>query len=163
LPNATKYSISVKKDSWIGDLVFQSETTYDTISKIFPEGKYVWGVVGINDYSKSKAKNYTFFVDITPPTKPTLLSPANNSTITGTTATLQWQHQADHLTTITDSIYVAKDAAFTQTNILVSEKVTTSSYNFNNSFKGIVYGRVKSIDVVGNKSAFSNPFSFTLQ
>lgn len=162
LPNATKYSISVKKDSWIGDLVFQSETVYDTISKVFPEGKYSWGVVGINEYSKSKAKSKTFFVDLTAPEKSTLQKPADNAKITGPSTTLEWIHSAD-LTTLWDSVYVSKDNTFKKDQLLVSEKVTTSSYSFSNPYKGLVYWRVITFDKVGHKSSYSTPFSFTLE
>lgn len=164
LPRATSYMLIVKVDSWTGTTVVNETTINDTLTKVLDgDKKYVWGVVGINEGSQSKAQNNTFFVDLTSPDKPTLQLPANNSTFTGPTATLQWQHQADHLTTLADSIYVSKDATFTQANRIVSEKVTTPSYNFNNSYKGKVYWRVKSIDKAGNKSAFSESFNFTLE
>lgn len=164
LHNATRYNIVVKRNSWIGDPVFSSETIYDTITKVFTEGKYAWGVTGINDYSSSKPKNKIFYIDFTAPDKPTLQDPADNSTITGTSTTLQWTHPTVDLTPVYDSVYIAKDNTFSSTSILEKAKVTTTSFSFSNTtHKGKVYWRVKTIDKVGNKSPFSTPFSFTLQ
>ncbi|MHC1705778.1 MAG: hypothetical protein AB9846_17890 [Tenuifilaceae bacterium] len=165
LPNATNYILIVKFNSWEGSLAFPSEVTVnDTLTKTLEEGKYIWGVRGFNESSQSKIQNKTFFVDLTPPENPVLQQPANNSTITGTSTTLQWIHPSDDLTTVYDSIYVSKDNTFTQENSIEKVKLTTTSYSFSNStYKGKVYWRVKTIDKAGNKSSFSSTFNFTLE
>ncbi|HCT31383.1 MAG TPA: hypothetical protein DIW31_11800 [Bacteroidales bacterium] len=163
LPNATKYKVIIKTDEWTQDPIFESETVYDTITNTLDEGKYVWGVVAINDISESQPQQKTFFIDLTAPQKPTLLSPANESTITGSTAMLTWEHPIADATAISDSIYISKDLAFTSSNSIEKVKVNSTSYNFSSTYKGVVYWKVKSIDKAGNKSAFSEPFSFTLE
>jgi len=164
LPRATYYMLIVKIDSWTGTPVVNETTTNDTLTKVLDgDQKYVWGVIGINESSQSKAQNNTFFIDLTSPDKPTLQSPANTSTITGVTATLEWLHPTVDLTTVYDSLYVSKDNSFTQANIIQSEKLLTTSYGLNTTYKGTIYWRVKSIDKVGNKSSFSDIFNFTME
>ena len=165
LPNATNYMLIVKTNTWDGSLAFPSPVTpNDTLTKVLDEGKYVWGVRGFNENSQSKVQNKTFFVDLTAPDQPILQLPAKDSIITGTSVTLNWQHQTDHLTTIYDSLYTSKDNSFTSANILDRIKVSTPSFNFSNTtYKGKVFWKVRSIDRAGNRSSFSETFSFTLQ
>lgn len=163
LPNANSYRVIVKKDTWSGDLVFQSETVFDTITNTLTEGQFIWGVVGINDISESQPQKKTFFIDFTAPQKPVLQTPANGLKIIGSTANLSWQRPVADATTVSDSIYISKDLAFTSSNSIEKVKVSTTSYNFSSTYKGVVYWRVKSIDKAGNKSAFSDIFSFTLE
>lgn len=166
LPRATSYMLIVKENSWSNPTPVVNEvTTHDTLTATLDgDKKYVWGVIGINEGSQSKPKNNTFYVDITAPDVPTLQLPKKDSIITGTTATLHWIHQTDHLTSIYDSLYAAKDKTFTQASIIASIKEeTATSYILNSNYKGIIYWRVKSIDKAGNKSAFSDIFNFTLQ
>lgn len=164
LPNATNYLLIIKKDSWTGDLAIPSVvTTKDTVTETLVEGKYVWGVKGFNEDTQSKNQTRTVYVDLTAPSAPTLQLPAKDSTITGSSVTLQWDQPADNLTAVYDSLYVSMDNSFAQSNLLAAKKITGTTYNFSNTNKGKFYWRVKAIDAVGNKSAFSGAFNFTFQ
>lgn len=164
LPNATSYRVIIRSGTWTGDLIYQTETEDNALTWTLDEGKYAWGVVGINDISESQPQNKTFFVDLTAPGKPTLQQPENGSTITATSTTLEWSHTTTDATAVYDSIYIAKDSTFTESNILNEVKAFTTSYSFSSSlYTGIVYWKVKTIDKAGNKSSFSKIFNFTLK
>lgn len=163
LPNATDYALIVKRDSWEGSLVFpMAFTVYDTLTKSLDDGKYVWGVRAFNDDSQSKILNNTFFVDLTPPEKPILVEPTNNTVVTSVPVSLKWDYSAVDLTPVYDSIYIATESSFLSNKIIVRDKSTTKAFSFSTSAKGNFYWRVKTIDKAGNRSAFSETYSFVI-
>jgi hypothetical protein len=162
LPNATSYKIIIRSGTWTGDSIYESETEDNLLSWTLGEGKYVWGVVGINDISDSQPQRKTFFIDLTAPGTPTLQDPENGSTITATSTTMKWTHTTTDATTVHDSLYIAKDSTFTES--IKEVEASTTSYSFiSSSYTGKVYWKVKAIDKAGNKSSFSKIFHFTLQ
>jgi len=164
LPNATNYALIVKKDTWEGSLAIPMEfTPRDTITKVLPEGTYVWGIRGYNDNSQSKVQNSTFIIDLTAPEKPVLQSPSNSSTVSTLPVDLTWNYSSTDATEVYDSIYIAKENTFTSASKLFYEKSTTKSYTLSTTYRGTVYWKVKTIDKAGNKGNFSDTFSFTIQ
>jgi hypothetical protein len=164
IPNATNYALIVKKDTWDGNLAIPMEfTAKDTITKILPEGTYVWGIRGYNDNSQSKVQNRTFIIDLTAPQKPVLQTPSDNSTVSSLPVDLVWEYSSEDATEVYDSIYIAKDENFSSTSKLFFEKSTSKSYSLSTTYKGTVYWKVKTIDKAGNQGSFSEPFKFTIQ
>jgi hypothetical protein len=164
LPNAMYYRLVIKRDTWEGDLAIpEQETSLTSLSVELEEGKYMWGVQGVNEESQSKMLSRTLFVDLTPPAKPVLKSPALNDVVTDMPVDLEWEHSAPDLTTVYDSLFIASDQDFTAESIIQSEKVLTTTYSFSTEYKGKVYWRVKSIDKAGNISEFSDIFNFTIE
>ncbi|MDJ1501252.1 hypothetical protein [Xanthocytophaga agilis] len=124
---------------------------------------YSWQVTALNaKSSKAADQAFTFSIDMSNPTAPTLVSPLSNATLQNLPVTLSWQRGATAV--VRDSVYLYTNA---QTLITGYPKaVTTTSYQITSSTTnlgaGTYYWAVKSVSTSGKASSLSEMRSFTL-
>lgn len=159
LYNANDYRFELHYNDWTGELVYNPEIIDGTeLSLTLAEGSYAWGVQAQNSSSSSMFTSRSLIIDLTNPSVPQLLTPANADSVSGSTIYFSWKRGTDSGSTISDSLYVASDSLFT--NLKLSAYLSDTTYNWTSAVSGKYYWRVKSIDAAGNKSAFSSVFKF---
>ena len=124
------------------------------------EGSYTWQVQARNTGGGvSELETRTFTIDRTAPGKPTLLLPKNDSLFSTTPVTLTWKQQTDAGSALYDSVYIASDSVFA--NLKEADKiVNNSSVDFSPQTNGTYYWRVRTYDMAGNASLYSNRQKF---
>lgn len=168
LYNAEDYRFEIRTPDWNGSLVIPPQITqYDTISLTLDEGFYVWGVQAQNVTSNSPFSSRSLIVDTTAPNTPTLIYPnvnevINDSTLTNSIITFEWQRGADYGSSIKDSLYVSSDSLFLS-GIIVSTYVTDTVYSNTMTTGNDYFWKVRSIDAVGNYSNYSVTRKFTYE
>jgi hypothetical protein len=157
LPKATNYTLEIW-DSTNTSIYTKALITTDTASYTFVnDGKYHWGVQGLNGFSITSSTNI-FYVTLnrTGPNAPTLTYPTYNDT-TSTPVNLQWQRTATVASITGDSVVIASDSLFT--GVLKRAYVTSKpaySYSFTDISGTPYFWRVKSVDASGNRSGWSS-------
>lgn len=159
LYNATEYRVR------IGDVDFTTllkDTTTQADSLVYTfasEGTYQWQVRAQNSTSSSPYTTRTLIIDITAPNKPTLISPADNSSVT-LPDTLRWSPEAS---TMGDSLYVFHPDSTTLLSGFPTY-VTNTFYKFNFvSSDTVYYWKVRTVDFAGNVSSYSDFYKFITQ
>lgn len=167
LYNADDYRFEIHSPDWAGALVFPAELRDgDTISYTLDEGTYEWGVQAQNSTSVSLFTKRKLIIDKTAPATPSLTYPLINATIHDSTLTnsmlrFSWQRYTDNGSTIKDSLYVATDSIFSASAIKVMASCIDTSYTYNLTATATYFWKVRSIDDVGNKSAYTATRKFT--
>lgn len=167
LYSADSYEVLIKNSS-SGNILFPNlTTTYDTITKTIPEGRYQWSVRGYNKktdtYSRYSQTNI-LTVDKTAPEVPVLKSPVRWSSQASRDVVFQWNKPADNLTSVSDSLLVTSDStSWVHPVVAIKTSIDKSSYSFSFSTSGKYYWKVRSIDQAGNLGAYSAYYSFTIQ
>ena len=112
----------------------------------------------------TSTKDFTFAMDSTSPSAPTLSTPAN-LTKTKNMPTLSWAAVTDS-SGVTYTLQISKDAAFSNV-ILQKQGLTTPSYTLTTleklesaSKSAPYYWRVKAVDAASNESAWSTSQTF---
>ena len=115
------------------------------------DGTYQWRVLAQNGNSTSSPVTSTrnITIDRTAPGTPQLLSPYANDTASNP-VNLTWTRDAS---ATKDSVYVYADTNLT--TLVTSELTTSTNFNFNGTTGQDYFWRVRSLDAVGNKSAYS--------
>ena len=109
----------------------------------------------------TRLTTFTFTVDTAAPNTPTLLTPANNSTITSN-PTFTWSNESASGATKYDLQYVIKGATCDFTGATTVNDIVGTSYTPPPIADGTYCWHVRSTDAVGNKSAYqAAPFTFT--
>jgi len=91
LYNAEKYSFVVYRDNWDGIIVVPPlEVSLNQSDQALKDGKYVWGVMALNQNSQSIYWRKDLIVDSTPPLQPVLITPRDSSVITAATISFSW-------------------------------------------------------------------------
>ena len=173
--NPCTYQIQVGNDSnFSSPVVDQSGLSSSNYSiSSLPNGTYYWRVRvkdAANNYS-SWTQVFTFTLqsgggggDTTPPPAPTLLSPANNATITSLPIVFDWTDVDDNQTggsnPCTYRLQVDNDSDFSSPNIDQSD-LSSSGYSIISLSNGTYYWRVCVKDAVGNTNC-TLPQMFTL-
>lgn len=173
IPVATSYQLQVLNST---GAILKDTTTAATsyvYSAVTTTGSaYSWKVKAFNNTSVSQFNTaQTFTIDLKPPFPPTLSSPANLSTATGT-VDLKWTRNTSTLADVRyDSIYVATDSTFPAFAIVVSARVNGTQINTaafspslapNATATEKYFWRVRSVDSVQNASTFSAWWKFHL-
>lgn len=150
------------------DLIFITVTDSKTISlptdtgvpSIIDEGLYSWKLQARNEQGTvSPTISRSFLIDRTPPKKPILKLPENDSLYLETPVILTWLRETDEGSPIFDSLFIARDSLFTETieAVVINNQPT---FSFNVSSEGIYHWKVRSYDTAGNIGPFSESFSF---
>ncbi|MEM3519741.1 MAG: hypothetical protein QXT22_04940, partial [Candidatus Hadarchaeales archaeon] len=104
---------------------------------------------------------WTFWVDITPPSKPALYKPSG--TISSSLVTFEWQKSTDTLSGVARYwIQIDNEPSFDSTYFVHENqyvKGTENTYQLTLP-DGLYYWRVKAIDNAGNESLWADNFSF---
>ena len=100
---------------------------------------------------------WTFTVDTVKPLKPTLLDPANTSTILTNLPTFDWSDTADtnHYEIQVDNLSTFSSPEINQTNVVGSTYTATTAL-LDTKF----YWRVQAVDAAGNKSGWTPVWNF---
>lgn len=162
LYNADDYRFEIRTPDWNGSLALNPEivTGGNYTPTTLPEGTYEWGVQAQNSISNTPFSVRKITVDRTNPGTPTLLSPANQSLISNSAFSFSWNRITDSGTAIQDSLTVYSDSVLTTQVKSYFTSLTTQTDSLGT---GKYYWRVRSIDQAGNKSNYSQVFSFTVQ
>jgi len=164
LNTAVNYQIVILSST--SGVVKDTTTSLTTYTYNFAsQGAYSWKVRALNDFSISQyntALNFT--IDLTAPSSPILTLPVHAAIVTNTYH-LTW-NRIGAPDARYDSVFVATDSAFT--NIISSTKTYTQSIaisalnNTPPATSTTYWWKLRSIDSVGNRSAFSNQLKFKL-
>ena len=165
---ATSYALQVATDASFAHIVISvsslSGTSYGA-SGLSNSTIYYWRVNATNSYgtsSYSTVYHFTTEAATTPPSIPTLASPANSATNISNHPTLYW-HPANAAASYT--LLVSTDNTFTSVNFTFTG-ITDTSYHIHSwpseylQLSTTYYWKVRATNGVGT-SAFSSTWSFT--
>ena len=157
--NAQAYEIFIARDANFTQIVLMQAINHTDFSpsSSLSDGVYYVRVRAYNQdlYPGKFSKAFSFTIDTTPPSPPTLLSPAHTSTSVQR-PTLQW---SAIIGDIEYQIQVDNNADFSSPEFTATNKkasIRTSTLSKNNTY----YWRVRVKDKAGNWSAWSSVFSF---
>jgi hypothetical protein len=163
LYGATKYQLEVDTNNFADEATLFYNNTVTTLSYNVPftrDKLYQWRVKALNDTAESKwstVQNITF--DSTPPTAPTLVSPASGL-ITSSPVALRWNAVAN---ATRYKLFVYKGDQTTLYSSAFPVTVTGTNYTFTGVAGEKLYWELQAIDAVGNIGEFSAFWNFTLQ
>ncbi len=161
---ATHYWLQVATDQAFSSIVVGDSTitgTSQQVNNLSPSTTYYWRVRALNGAGMSSWSAVWSFVTTTsqiqPPGTPTLVAPANGSTVSGTTATFQWDSvaTADHY-----FLQVATDQAFTKIVYANYSVVGTSQQDTGLAPSTTYYWQVRAVNA-GGQGNWSATWSFT--
>jgi hypothetical protein len=123
------------------------------------DDNYYWKVIGINAWGENSSLVWTFTVDTTPPSAPTLVSPTNGLHVESTPV-FDWSDVAD---AESYEILVDNNADFASPEIQVSD-VSLSTYTPTITLENGTYSwKVQAYDNVGNAGSFSSTWTFIVE
>lgn len=161
---AEEYAVEIFKgsqeifDSHIKEL----SITFPDVNENAPwldDGRYTFLIKAVSEDNQYSEEYTTFeiLVDRTNPSKPIPKNPRNNDTvIIADEPNIEWITNQDQGSTIYDSLYVYYDSTNTNPELYRVNDGIFPIYN-----EGVYYWKVKSIDLAGNKSEFSDIWKFT--
>lgn len=157
ISSATNYlfqAFTVTNSPIAGSLQSISSPT-NTATFTFPaEGIYKWRVYAQNATSSTVYSENTLTIDTQVPDRPIVISPINDTTITGNPVALKW----NSVTGATGyKVQVSTDSAFVSGT---NATVTTNIYNYSTLPGTKYYWHVKAIDDAGNESAYTSTYYF---
>jgi len=149
--NADSYRFNLYYKS---DFVYSTETTFDTLNLNlhWGDGTYEWEVRGQNVVSATAYKKRSFYIDITPPGIPTLLSPLNNIEIYDTIQIFRWNRVTDKGSSLKDNLIIYENPELTQ---IVKDELLENPFYENYLYPGVYYWQVRTLDAAGNSSPIS--------
>lgn len=153
---ATKYQLQIYDSN--NTIKLDETLTTTSYDYTFPEGSYSWRVRATNGEKQTLYTSRAILVDKTAPNTPTLVSPVNASASSNTSISFQWNRTAISGSAEKDSIYIYTNS--TQTALQLKAEAT-SPYS-STLTTGTYYWFTKAFDAVGNTSAKSTVFSFTI-
>ena len=138
-----------------GNMFVSYNWLFDTITQVLDQGdgSYEWKVRGQNAFSNTAYSLRLLYLDTTPPNKPILLQPVNESVLADTIISFGWDRGLETGSSIKDSIYIYVDQF--PGSILVAKLVNQPAYS-DSLGPGEYYWRVRSLDAAGNKSNYSD-------
>ncbi len=160
------YQLQVDDSADFGSPAYSS-TWVGGSGAVTPElagGVYYWRVRAVDVAGNMSAwtSARTFTLETTVPPVPVLLGPVNGRIITDSTPWLDWSDVTD-LTKVHYQIQVDDSADF-GSPVYSSTWVGSSGATVTTELAdGVYYWRVRAVDVVGNVSAWTSPWSFTVQ
>jgi hypothetical protein len=165
-----RYELWIDDDANFLSPIFLENTTEKTltlpIEKSLPDDNYYWRVRGYGG-TVFDSDNWTFLVDTVPPPAPSLISPGNNHVTEQTTLTFEWSSVSDDTSRTTDvsgvrwyELCVANNSDFSSPEVLENVKNTSQENTLDG---GIHYWKVRAWDWVGNPSAWSETWKFTME
>lgn len=173
--NADHYSFEIRRNNETGSLLIAADNLLESYYEYTfdEEGIFYWKVQGYNNASNTNTpfSSQSLLIDTTVPAIPNLSNPNDNDLISQSSDdiyTLEWSaEEADSNESEVDSwLYVSavNSSSFTSVSpIVLPVNGTNMSYNIELDLTGEYYWKVKTVDVAGNESAFSETNSFTIQ
>ena len=161
---ATNYTFYLRTPDFNGtDAINPTQlisNSYQLINDL-PEGSYEWFVKAANEFSESNFSSpRSILIDITNPSTPSLNLPQNNTSLSDSTVTFNWNRPSDSGSIIMDSLCVFDNQ--TLVNSVIRATVSNPTYQSSLS-PGNYYWYVRSKDAAGNLSERSEIFQFTIQ
>ncbi len=159
---ATSYGVQVSTDpSFSATVVNQSNitTTSYAVSGLTGNTTYYWRVNATNaggTSAYSATWNFTTAAVVSPPTAPTLASPANGATGLSTSLTLTWNASTG---ATSYGVQVSTDPSFSAT-VVNQSNITTTSYAVNGLTGNTTYYWHVNATNSGGTSAYSSTWSF---
>lgn len=131
LPEVTSYHVEVRQDGRIVTSDTAITDTTQTMATLIPATTYTWRVRARNASGWGSWSTQRTFRSVPFPTRPQLIAPAPNRTLTANTTTLQWGKASpdvlDYRVTLTlKSGSVVADSIVTDTTLFVSLKPATT-------------------------------------
>lgn len=171
IPAATNYQFQLMNGTALVTETTTSRTDYSLAINTTTGSVYSWKVKAYNNSSVSQFNtSQTFTIDLKAPFPPTLTSPVNYASASGT-IDLKWTRNAQSLSDVRyDSIFVATDSTFPDF-ATVAARVNGTVFNTNSfspplqpsaTLTDYFFWRVKSVDSVGNGSGFNGWRKFHL-
>jgi hypothetical protein len=162
---ATGYTIQVSRNAAFTQLVVTGNpvtSTYTPATALPVNATLFWRVQAKKGSITSGWSKVWSFSTANPPGAPVLLSPANNSTITGYTPTLKWRSGSLPAGTTLDHyrIQIASDAAFSTP--ATDATIVTAEYTLSNELLpgATYYWRVMACNSLDEGSAWSSAWNF---
>ena len=151
-PYENRTSPWVENDNWI-------------VSPALPEGVWYWRVCAKDNAGNvgENSPQRSFHVDITPPGKPMLNSPGNDTTEEILTVTFNWSSVTDIPAPVTYHIQIDNEASFTSPYVHEKTGLTENSYNYTFSVDGNYYWWVRARDNAGNYGEWADNFKLTIE
>lgn len=162
---ARQYRVQVSTDSSFGTIVESAvvdQTSYTSLTKLYPEGTYFWRVQAID--SKQNSLTWSDTRTFTKSTTPVTLTAPSGSVPTGDALTFRWEAQA-FATAYDVEAYANNDATHSTGNRKVSKRVTTVAFAPDEPLEASntnYLWRVRRVDVAGNTGPWSADRPFTV-
>lgn len=159
---ATQYRLQIDNKNFadVQNLIADVITDKLSISKkVSTEGPYQFRVRAENLQQNSKWSQGSFIYDITPPKKVQLLFPTNKQ-VAALPVKLSWVDLPD---AEKYELYVYKSDSTTLFSASYPQVVGGNSQNFIENVNETLVWKVRAVDKAGNKGAFSQYFSFSIQ
>jgi len=140
----------------------RNDVWYSVSPPCLPEGIQTWWVTAFDRVGNSRRSNETFTVrvDTTPPSVPTLISPANGIILTNSSVTFIWHSSSDILSgfhyyrfQVANNINFINPTITTVIDTFITATLTDTTY----------FWRVKAIDSVENESEWSTVGYFRIR
>ncbi len=148
------YEVIIKQDDWQGQVINETRNIEnDSVLITLDEGNYLWGLRAVSENgSKTEYVIRSFMVDTTSPLPPELVSPKNNDSTVLFNASFSWNSDNLEGSNVFDSLFIADNVDFAGVEKFKGEsnRVTLSELG-----AGSYFWKVKSYDVAGNTSPFS--------
>ncbi len=130
-------------------------------SPALPDGSYVYRIVATDAAGNSTTKDAPpVVVDTVAPTAPTLVSPANGSSLFSSSVPLDWSDVTDP-SGVRYEVHIEPVAPFYY-EVFLESGLTSSQVTFSSLPSGSYYWRVYAIDGAGNASPYSAIGTFTI-
>ncbi len=156
LSNADGYRFQVTNSS--NALMADYYLTTDSFPLTLSDGTYTWKVRAENSFSNSPYTSRTITIDLTAPTTPVGVTPADADTSANPVG-ITWTHD---VSAAGDSVFISTDTLFANPAITLFY-TTTPSYNFTGVTGQKYFWRIKSGDAAGNWSGYSTTKKFWVQ
>ncbi|MFN4133928.1 MAG: SusE domain-containing protein, partial [Candidatus Hadarchaeales archaeon] len=157
------YNLQIAYDNDFLHLVVNVELLENSWSGQLDEGPYWWRVQAKDGASNPSgwSENRKFIVDNTPPTKPVLSTPENNTDVNAGTITFGWQASDLGAGISKYWIQIDNEPDFDNTYLVHENQVVTeNTYQYTISVSGRYYWRVKATDGAGNVGEWSDGYNF---
>lgn len=157
---ATFYRLEITNTT-TGVSAASTTTTLNGFSITLAQGSYELKVRAENAASFTAWSYRTFTIDLTAPSVPVLVAPANNTFYSTAPSSIlfDWTNSTD---AYTDSLEISTDSTFAtgiQLQTLLSASQSTYTWSAVQA-QTTYFWRVRSIDAAGNKSNYSSVFKF---
>jgi len=162
--NAVKYELMVDQTADFSSPAIQQSalTSSDyTATSSLSDGVYYWKVRAqdANSNWSDWSSSFIFTIDTRGPAEPTLVSPADNATISDNTPDFDWNEVSD---AVSYELWVDNTADFTSPEIQ-QNRLTSSDYTATSSLSDdTYYWKVRCQDNLGNWNGWSDNWSFTI-
>ena len=161
------YQLQVDNNADFSSLAFSRtwiNSSSCVVTTVLGDGTYYWRVRAVDGAGNGSAwtSAWSVVIDTAVPSMPILSYPGNGRVISDTTPYVDWSDATD-ATTVHYQVQVDNDPgftslAFTRTWVNSSSCVVTTVLS-----PGTYYWRVRAVDAVGNTSAWTSAWSFTVQ